>query len=347
MSSFPTFPGRNAGFISNHEATAKLTVGFSRNPSKFPNVRYTKIVPVNKTAGYYLKVDPKKGARIRDVNEFRWAPGSPRPQGAPVGMNWVFVQTERFNVPFQLPLDAVTQADVDLVSMNAATVAQQAMTLRSKRIKSVMTTTANWNGNTDTATNLAGGVWAGSSEANGYILESLNAAKNAIRLSSAGVVEAKDLMLVVDVTGARIIAESPEYKSYLKQNPFSLAALRQDDREMFENYGLAPYVFGLKTVVDDTVIISSNEGATRVNENMFSGISTINAVAAVVARPEGIEGSPFASNFSTVSVLSKEEMTVEQREDGYNRLLDGGVTDDNKIELTAWESGYLITNIDS
>src|SRR5690606_30153563 len=65
-----TIPGGSNAYIPSHEASGKLVVDFSRNPSKFALAKYAQIVPVTEQLGYYLEMTVEEAARVLDDDGF-------------------------------------------------------------------------------------------------------------------------------------------------------------------------------------------------------------------------------------------------------------------------------------
>lgn len=340
------FPG-GASFIPDHRASGQLVVEFTRNPAAFALNRYAQMVPVPNTLGYFLRLDTAEAYRVETLDRFVWPDGNDAPVGPAEQHTWVAFACERRAFAFRLGHRGVLQATWDQVAAHARIKAQQAMTARCFNAATVLTTSANWSGNVATATAIAGGVWAGSSTANGYIKETCNAVAQRILASTGGVVTPDDMMLVVDPTGARIISESPEWQQYLVNHPLAVAAAQYDP--VFTMFGLLPKVFGFRCIVDVTQRNSAREGATASVGGLFSGIGGgLNACAVFVSRPGGLTAQAAgAPTFSTVSVFEYENLTVETFADPKNRRTEGRVVDDVDVKLTAPASGYLVTNIDS
>lgn len=340
------FPGASSTFVPSFEGSGRLQVEFSRNPNSFALPQYAKIIPVTNNAGYYLKIDTAGAVRMPDLNGFRWPDGQDRPRGKAAGFDFLPYLTERFSFPFEVGQLAASQAVWDIIGSHARMQAQLAMTARVVSAASVLTTSANWSGNTGTATAIGGGIWSTSSTANNYIKKTLDAVKASILRSTRGVVQDADLMLVVDPVGAALIANSPEYKQYLVNHEQAIAALEMKPGSIWNRWGLLPFLYGLRVVVDDTVRMTSLEGATDAFAWPFSGIGGgLNTCALVLARLNGLMGVQNAPEFSTVSIFTKEDMTVETKDDVDNRRTEGRVVDDYDVVLTAPASGYFITNL--
>jgi hypothetical protein len=68
--------------------------------------------------------------------------------------------------------------------------------------------------------------------------------------------------------------------------------------------------------------------------------------AFLVARPGSIEAvAGSGPSFSTVTMFTLEEMTVEQKDDADNRRYVGHVVDDYDVVMTAAPSGFWFQSI--
>ncbi|GAB6186268.1 hypothetical protein [Thermopirellula anaerolimosa] len=222
--------------VPNLDATNRLIVDFGRNPSEFPVLRYSQIVPVKKSTGLCLKMTVEEAGRIlnSDLADFVWPDGA----DAPIGLD----NTESFEfVPYRCeryaPHAAVgdltrDNADWDIVNQNASIKARQAMTARTQMAANRIFTESNYDANNVIDVNATfGAKWNAATTANMVIRKSINAAVQRIVSATLGAVKAKDLVLVLGDTVARAISESQEFADYLKGSPDALGALRYQFRD--------------------------------------------------------------------------------------------------------------------
>lgn len=326
-------------FVPSFEASGHLVVSFSRNPKSFALNRYVQIVPVTKSVGYFLNLTAAEAARVINTNlsDFIWPDGNAAPDGNWGLESFTFVKysTSRYAYPFAMGRKAEEQADWNILAHHAAIKAQQAMTARTLQILTLATTTGNWGSHTDTATNLSGGKWDAGTPTAPYIKKSLNAAAHVIMKDTLGVVQPKDMVLVIAPNLATKMSESQEVHTYLKENPIALDVLKGNEN-VNAVWGLPPSIYGYPIVVEDTVRVSTHKD-TRTADYALSG-----DVALLVSRPGGLVGVEGTPSFSTLTVFAYEEMSVEQRDDPDNRRVMGRVVDDFASALTASAAGYLI-----
>ena len=343
------FPGLSGSYLPNFKASGELQIAFTRNPSAFALNRYAQIRPTDKTVGMYVEIDTAEASRfIASGEECAWPDGSDRPKGRSEMLTWKEFRSQRFDYPWELGDETREQADFDIGASHLAIHAHKAMTARTARAAAILSVAGSYpSGHSGTATAVGGGLWKTSTAANAYIKKSFNAAAQQILLATNGVVQAKDLICVVDPVGARTITESPEYSQYLINNPEAVRAAQYDDQ--FNLFGgLLPRLFGFTMVVEQTPITTTVEGhATPVKRFLYSSIPTSNAVACFLSRPGGLVGAANVPSFASLSLFMKEDCNVEQMDDRKNRRVEGHVVDHNVPKMTAGAASYLVTNIDA
>lgn len=340
------YPSGTNTFIPSFEASGKLQVEFSRNPKRFAVNKYIKVKPVKRDIGYYLTITAEEAARVINSNlaDFVWSDG----QEAPLGndnnesFNYSKYATKRYAFPFNMGQKAVEQADWDIIASHARIAAQKAMTARTLNICTVMTTSGNWGSNTDTATNLGGGLLDAATSSTPYIKKTINAVAEAILKATIGVATRDDLIMVMNPHTASLIGQSQEIIDHLKQSPFALAQIRGDVPSQSGQWGLPDTLYGVKVVVEDAVRVTSKKGATKATTYCLPNQDVI-----FLTRPEGLMGSEGVPDFSTIQLFSYEDMTVENKRDPDNRRELGRVVDDYDVQLVAPASGYLVTSATS
>ena len=335
----------NAGYIPNWEASGKIIVDFSRNPTDFALPKYAQYVKTPKQVGYFLQITPDNAARIinTDLAEFRWPDGQPRPMGNDNHKEFQFVKfsTDRYAFPFTLGNLTIEQADWNVTAMYSRMAAQQAMTGRGVRVLTLATTGANWpTTHTATATVAGGGKWDVATSTTPYIKKSLMTAALQINKDTLGVVKPKDLHLVINPTLAAAMANSQEIIDQVKQAANTINLIRGEDRANNVGGWLLPdNLYGFPVVIEDCVRVSSRPGAATPT----IAYQMPDTVALLCAQVGGLDGLYGAPNFSTVQVFMEEEMTVETFDDTLNRRLIGSVVENYVEALVSTASGYLFT----
>jgi len=334
-------PGGGNTFVPTFsEATGLVQIEFSRNPTKYAVNTYTKLVPTEKTDGYYLSIDEEEAARIVTLADSAWGDGQDKPEGGNIDHEFTAFRTTRHTFPFKLGDKAVKNADFDVVAAHARAMASKCMRLRTYKATTAMTTTGSWpTGTTDTAANVGGGQFTGSTAAQGYIQLAFNGVVEAISNNTNEVVEPKDITAVMNDVAAHAITESPEYKAYFQGSPYA-AGFVAGGRDGFDEFSLLSTFFGVgRIVVDKTTRITNRKGGTKARSKM------IDDDVVFVSRVGGQMGVENVPDFSTVTIFAYEDMTVETFDDRENRRVRGSVTDDVTAVLTAPLSGYLLQDV--
>lgn len=339
MANSYVFPAGQNTYVPS--LTGNLIVDYSRNADRFPLLKYTVLTKVEKELGYYQKMFNQSQARVvHNPNDFVWQDGNDAPRGTVNNPQFTFpqYQTLRLAYPFRLGYLAVEQAGWDILDQSAAYAAQQAMTARTDRVATVLTTGANWGANTATATALGGGLWSAATSANPYIKLSILTAVNNIALSTLGTVQAEQLKLVLNPNAARTIAASQEFIDFLKQSP-TAGPIFEGAGFWNARYGLPPTLYGIEVVVEDTVKVTNVPNATAASQFVYPDQSVV-----LMSKVNSLQGT-VGGAFSTLSLFAYEEFTTEVLNDPLNRVYNGRVTENIAITLVAPESGYLITSI--
>ena len=332
-----TYPGGSNTFVPSFESSGKLTIDFARDPSKFSVLKYAALVKVDKRTGLYLKMDWDESARTSvDGNEWAWVDGDAAPDNyLEKGFNWLPYTCKRVVFPFSLGQQAVDQADWDVIASYSQTAAAKAMTFRTARVLAALTDTAQMTQYGSAASlNVGGAFWSAGTVANPVIKQSLMTAANKITRATNGVVTFRDLTLLVNPTTAAALAQTQEIHQYMAGSPFSLPLLGEN----LVNFGLPSKLYGLNVEVAVDVRVTSGYKVARTDEFIVPDNTAI-----IVSRPGDIV-QPMGT-FSTVSIFSAEELTVETKFEQDNRRTVGRCVEDFCVQVTAPVSGYLITNL--
>lgn len=323
-------------YVPSFETSGHLTVGFSRNPKTFPVNQYVTITPVTKDTGYFLKLTAQNAARILNTNlsEFVWPDAADAPTGTwnDESFQFALFGALRYAWPFQLGYLAEQQADWKMEAFYAAMVAQQAMTARTLIAQTLLATAGSYDtGHDDTATNWGGGKWDAGTSTAPYIKKSLLKMLRKMQVDTLGVVQAQDVVLVINPLVASGMAASAEIHDYVKSSPFVDKAI-MDGSVAGKNasWGLPDSLYGIKVVVEDAVRVASAKGATLSADYIASSDE-----AYLLARPGELVGVAGGPSFSAVHFFMKEEMTVETKDDPDNRRKKGRVVEHYDCKVVA------------
>jgi hypothetical protein len=328
------------------EATGLIQVEFTRNVKSFALNRYTKLVPVTTTSGYYLKINSDEALRIVNENDFRWAYGEDRPTGVNNDFDFAPFSTRRFEKGFHIPYETAKVAAWDIVAQHARSRATQLMTLRTHRALSTLTTAGNWTASVNyfadfdalTGLTTTTGVLEGNATNKPYAAQLFQTAIEKILINTGGAVQPSDLIAVMGPTTAHKMSRTEELKDLIK---YTQGVQLMQGAGSYSRYGLSPNLFGISDIViEDAVKVTNQKGATRAASYMLGDGAVL-----FLSRPGGLVGVEGGGNFATCSHFVFEDMTVETFDDPRNRRNTGSIVDNGVFELTAPLAGLYVANI--
>lgn len=335
-------------------------IEYIRKPKEFPINKYAQFVETPTPNGAYAYVDPDQPVRIVNEAEFAFEDGDARPTGNAnqLAYQWIPFRTFRRTYPWTLGDQAIEVhkqfSKIDLVAQNAGSVASQAMTNRTNRVVGMMQTASNWGNNTADCNVINGGYgnWrnaSGDPLSPNYlaIKRSLGNACKIIRLATNGMVKRKHLKLILSLGLAELMADTSEIYDYVKYGPHSQGAQRGTDRDMDEDGGLPPELYGVEVCIEDSPLVNIYPNSSGTAASITAGnrvFAKNDTTAMLVSRVGGIEGSYGAPSFSTIQIyFFGAPMQVEQFPDKKNLRVEGYVTENFYEVLAAPASGFLFT----
>lgn len=348
------------GFLP--QATGQV-IQYIRNPKEFTINEYAQYIEAPAPVFTYPYVDPDQPVRIVNEAEFAWEDGAPRPSGNAnlLSYQWIPGRCFRRSYPWTLGDQAIETtkkfSKMDPAAQQAGVVAAQAMTNRTNRVVSLMQTAGNWSSNTSNSTALGAGsnAWSNASDdptqTSNYltIRKALLGAAKIINLATNGMVRIRDLRLVVSPGLAIMMADTAEIYNYIKNSPYSFPAQKGEDRNMSEDWGLPPKLYGFEVHVEDSPIVNlyANSAGTVANIGASGRHYCMADTSAVIlTRIGGVKGSYGAPSFSTLQIyFYKNQMSVFTFNDTFNQREQGFVDEQFLEVLAAPASGYLITGI--
>jgi hypothetical protein len=334
-----TFPGGVNTYVP--QLHADLVIEYSTSPAKFAINKYINVRKEDKQKGYYVKMKNDGQGRYVNSSDFAWADGNDAPMLTYGNDPFEFppFSCNRWAYTKRLGYLAVEQGAWDVLDRASRLLAQQAMTARSRRVHTTLTTSGNWGSNYDTATNLGGGTWANATSTLPYIRKSLMAAFIDIQQATYSTIEMGDLYVVMNPNTAKVVATSQEFIDFLKQNPVALSIW--EGQQQFRAYNLPESLFGLNVVVDATVYNSALPGP---NVTPVFAYSFPDNYACLLTKQQAIKPAAGGS-FSTFELFCYEDMETFVYNDVKNRRYDLQVVenvDDSVNALVAPQSGFLI-----
>jgi hypothetical protein len=338
--------GLNTFVPTFSEATGLIQTEFTRNVKSFALNRYSKLVPVSTTSGYYLKINSDEAVRVVNENDFRWAYGEDRPTGVNNDFEFAQFTTKRFERGFHIPYETAKVAAWDIVAQHARSRATQLMTLRTNRMLGVLTTAANWTDGLNyfadydslTGETTASGVYTGDNATVTGVQTLFQKAIEKIMVNTGGAVQPQDIICVMGPETAHKLSRTAQLRELIK---YTQGVQLMQGAGSYSRYGLSPSLFGIgDIVVEDAVKVTTQKGAAR-SASYLLGLDKV----LFLSRPQGLVGVEGGANFATVTNFVYEDMTVETFDDPKNRRTVGSIVDNSIPELTAPLAGLYIANI--
>ncbi len=372
----PAFASATNLYIPSWVDSGRVTIGFSRNPKMFPYNKYISYANVKKNRGYYMQWTQQAQARVLNVDAWLWAYNQDRPVPAnPEAFTNVQYTLVRRDYAYGSDHDTLSQADFNYQQVLRDTHAQLAATSRAYRIGAVMTTTSNWASSAyiggkdmsldhfSTAANASGGgLFDAGTSTNPYFMKGIDYALDKISLDTNGALTSQPgrMCLVMNPTTARKIAASQEMKDFLKGSPYALPSITGSIFEQ-KNYGLPPTFQECEVVVDNSVYVSSEVGATVARSYIIPDSDVV-----LMYRPDSLDGVYGEKPFSTITVFYRAnpgsggsasnggdgrnidstgiDLVVTEFEDLRNDRWEGHITEETQEILTAPQTGWLFTS---
>jgi hypothetical protein len=339
-------------------------IAFVRDKSRFKINQYWQTVRSDKQEGghpvcAYAFLDPDEPIRVVTDEEYDWPYGQkrPEPKGNIGNFKWELVRMFRRWYGYQVDQGVVDNAEgwnpkafFDQIQVT------KAMTNATKRCVDLIENSSNWGGNTATAAALSGITgcrWdlASNDDTNAQFLaikKTLTEAVVRVNLSSNGMVQPSDMLLVISPDLALLMANTSEIHTYLEKSPFAKAQLRGDEPSQNGMWGLPDQLYGIKIVVEDASRVNVRPAAdgtvaTLKTQKLYVKNKT---TAVLCSRPGSLDGSYGSPSFSTLQrYYHKWEMAIEARRDDWNKIQEAGVIDCFKEVLAAPQSGFLMTSV--
>ena len=343
------------------QATGQV-IQFVRNADTFKLNEYVQLIESPGITGVYWVIDQDTPSRMVEDGTFAWNDGADRPTGQwnQVSFTTQGFQCQRRCIPWRLGEQAIAMAKEfwDVMATEAASAAQQAMTLRTFRLMTLAQNAANWGSNTADAGTLNGlgatGTWDKASDqpsdtgSYNAIKKSLNAARAYIVLQTNAAISTRDMCLIVSPELAELMSASAEITNYLKFGPFSKAQLTGEEDQFIEDYGLPPRLYGFKVVIEDCVRVTDRPAAGKGTQ----GLTTTNRVyvksinsAIIASRPGTLDGAAGSKSFSTFQIYWYQNLlNIEAFWSAEHKRVDGSCVEQFCEVLAAPSSGFLITN---
>lgn len=333
------------------DATGQL-ITFIRSPNSFKLNDYCKFRPATVMQGLFLYLDGDQGARVPSEAEFDWADGGKRPEGKDMLAQFRYEPyiCQRKDYPYVIGNLTRKQCPWQLEAAQAAMAMQQAMTLRTMRIISLLENSANWESSYDDANDLNDGAghWDAADTGNYAIRKTFNAVVLQINENTNGMVRSKQLRCVIAPDLAKSMGESKEMADYVKNSVWAKETLQgklAGDNPNAE-YNLPPIVYGVEIVVEDAVKVTSRKGATTVAKSRVKSPNSAVFCAVVDGLPGDQVGNFPVPNFSTFQLFHYDGLLkVVTFEDVEHERLKGHVVEIFTEKMVAPAAGFLVENV--
>lgn len=343
-----TYTGPQTTYVPNFEASGRLTSNFSRNPKSFAINRYIQLQPVKQMVGFYRKRTVEEAGRVLNssLSNFIWPDNSDMPRGlSHESDQYPAYRCIRYAYREQLGDLGTEQAEYDIFAEYEAQLAQQAMTARTLKVVTALTTAGNYpTANKSAVSSISGvsGKWDESTTARQDIKRSLNHAAETILDATLAGVDVDDFVWVISSYMASRLTISQEIVDHIKGSPDALAQIRGELPNPNVFYGLPAKIYGFPVEVEKTRYVTGRKGATRVVAQAMPATTSV-----LVSRPGGLVGVAGAPTFSTcvVFVYDKEggDFQVRREHDAWNGYTKLAVIDNFGVEMVAPEAGFLFT----
>lgn len=348
MATSTVYPSGSNTYVPNLEGSNNLLIDYGRNVQDFPINRYAQIAQVKTNVGLYTLMTVEEAGRLLDPTNganFAWWDGQDFPErnDGTESFQMPSYTTFRYGYGYKLGRLSTEQAAWDIQAQHARIKAQQAMTQRTYFAMNALTTTSNYSSNhfSDvSAISGNSGKMSQSTTARQDIKRALNYAAQQVMLDTLSAVKGTQLMIVLGPAMAAALAVTQEIVDYIKGSKDAAAQIKGEVPGYNQIWGLPDKLYGYDLIVDDAAYVSSRKGATRAASFVWPGTTVV-----MTARPgELVAPSNEGPNFSTLTIFMKEEMTVENEVDQWNRVTRGRVTEDFQCVVTAPVTGFVFTN---
>ena len=346
-----------------------MIVGFMRDPSTFPYLTYTQLVPAPDIQFMYAKINSDDPARLTDLNKFAWGYDDYRPtgKGFAVQAEWLHDRTQRWDFPYTIGNETLRiwgKAGINVRGLYDEVRAGHLALHRASRAVSALTS-ATWTGATNTVAGLvsAGAYWDKSTGQDlssadaplpnfAVIKKTCNRVKRKIHLASNGAVGRNQMYMVIPPIVAEAISESGEMFEALKQwqTGKELIDLPAGVSKNVEDWNLPPRYAGFWIVVEDTsrVYINQKADGSVADVTVSSQKDYLMNTDTVyfVSRPGGFDGVAGGKSFSTLQLWHHNgEARVEAFSEPKHDLIEGHVVAEDKFVVPTTVAAYQVTDV--
>lgn len=267
-----------------------LRIFYARNPARLPLARYALMASAPRQLTHYTVIDHTPNFRFPGSNTELavWPDGTPRPDGRMNKISHKFEPIEMQRYLHNAPHGAMSIANqsYDVISTQMLSLGQRAGTLRTLKAYARMQALITANTITNSTLNAAiskTDITAGT-VTDPVFYNALNYAAQVIHQQTGGVVNERDLRVVIPPVIAKKLASSAELMDYVARSPDAMDTLNRG----FSNnrFGLPLRYKNYEIVVEDTVVDTAQYWATASVADVFSAKQIW-----VLARQDGRGGN--------------------------------------------------------
>ena len=356
-------PGPNTGYIPNWEATGQI-LGFIRDPNRFKFNRYCRFRPSGKEIAVYLKLNSADANRAYNSNGMLWAENTNRPFDASQLVRSEFLDyrcKRRVESTFALGrlttqqsvwpvMEAQMKANMNIAMLNLTT----------RLIDNIVDNSSAWSGYTDTCTNLAGGkIDAGTASAP-YFKKLCNAVALLVQQNTSSVLQPGELKCIMGPEAASKLSATQEVHAYLQQSPWSKDQIEgKMPGWSAQMYGLPPMMYNVEIIVEDAYSVTSQKDDATTTKGFIKNSDKITFVYVQTGNETPVSMGDYTNSYDSSAIQIYHYagdgnpnvgtpmglVTVEQRDDPWNRLVEVSTTSHMVEALPVPEAGYLVTDV--
>ncbi|AWM38712.1 hypothetical protein GobsT_30970 [Gemmata obscuriglobus] len=346
-----------------------VLVGYLRDPSTFPYLRYAQIIPAPEVQFMYWLMNFDEPVRVPRENDYVWAYDDYRPTGKDFSVQgeWIETRTNRWDFPYTIgetTLRLWKKAGFNVKQMYDDIRGNQFQVHRAWRaVKTLLAATWPTNNRASNPSALLGQsdpVYFDNSLGNPttpggtldprflVIKRTFNAVKRRINLATNGAVRRDQLFAVIPPVVAEAISNTHEIQEALKQSQH--AKELTDGFSNANDWNLPETYAGFTLVVEDTPRVKINQKAdgTMADITVPSEKDYILDTDSVLftSRQGKLDGVYGGKNFSTLQLYTHNgEARVEAFSEPKHELVEGHIVAEDKFVTPSMVSGFRLDDV--
>lgn len=340
------YPGPSNAYIPTVSSSGNLIVSFSRNPKDFKFNHYVQLQHTQLPTGVYQYLSSENAFRVYGGGrmDYVWADGTSRPEGNGNLDNFLFkpFHTIRSSYDWNIGDITASTASWNIVEQAKQFAANRAALFRAKECIECVQNASNYDAShiIDVSNTSGLGAWGSATTSNMYIKKTLNTAQKLIQRDTFGNVKPEDLVLVIGVELAEQMSVSQEFVDFLKQSQYAAPFIQGTQPQWNLQFNIPNQLYGLKVVVDDTIINNARKNSPANPTYAFNGNTAV-----LCARPGSLVGQFGGRSFSSFVTFIRSEMVSVYKYDEWNKRMKGAIEEDFCVHCVAPSSAVLLTNM--